>query len=120
MFDLTAAGTSTRAMRILIRSPYRLTRGTLRLTIQGLTRCAFASQEIGRQVACWAHSCLGRQRPRLTSGSTVYATALFSGLSVDAINDLDLSYTPPFGTPWDAVQHGVQAWEGSLRVTSAA
>ncbi len=50
----------------------------------------------------------------------VYATALFSGLSIDAINDLDLSYAPPFGTPWDAVQGGAQAWERSVRVTSAA
>ena len=27
------------------------------------------------------------------------------------LNDLDLSYTPPFGTPWDALQAGAQAWE---------
>jgi hypothetical protein len=25
-------------------------------------------------------------------------------------NDLDLSYTPPLGSPWDAVQAGAQAW----------
>jgi NADPH-dependent 2,4-dienoyl-CoA reductase/sulfur reductase-like enzyme len=31
----------------------------------------------------------------------VYATVLFAGMSVDAISDLDLSYTPPFGSPWD-------------------
>jgi hypothetical protein len=23
----------------------------------------------------------------------------------------DLSYTPPLGSPWDAVQHAGQAWE---------
>jgi hypothetical protein len=40
----------------------------------------------------------------------VYAAALFAGLSVDAISDLDLSYTPPFGSPWDAVQLAAQAW----------
>jgi NADPH-dependent 2,4-dienoyl-CoA reductase/sulfur reductase-like enzyme len=40
----------------------------------------------------------------------VYATALFAGMSVDAISDLDLSYTPPFGSPWDAVQLAAQAW----------
>ena len=50
----------------------------------------------------------------------VYATALFSGLSIDAIDDLDLSYSPPFGTPWDAAQSGAQDWERSVRVTSAA
>ena len=33
-----------------------------------------------------------------------------AGLTVDAISDLDLSYTPPLGSPWDAVQAGAQAW----------
>jgi hypothetical protein len=32
------------------------------------------------------------------------------GGGVDAISDLDLSYTPPLGGPWDAVQIGAQAW----------
>jgi NADPH-dependent 2,4-dienoyl-CoA reductase/sulfur reductase-like enzyme len=34
----------------------------------------------------------------------VAATAIFNGMTVDAISDLDLSYTPPFGSPWDAIQ----------------
>jgi hypothetical protein len=63
---------------------------------------------------------LGQSEAEIDKRIDVYATALFSGLSVDAISDLDLSYTPPFGTPWDAVQSGAQAWERSLRVTSAA
>ena len=40
----------------------------------------------------------------------IYATALFHGMTVDAISDLDLSYTPPLGSPWDAVQVAAQAW----------
>ena len=28
------------------------------------------------------------------------ATALHSGQGVDALSDLDLSYTPPFSAPW--------------------
>lgn len=39
-----------------------------------------------------------------------YATALFHSMTVDQISDLDLSYTPPFGSPWDAVQMAAQAW----------
>jgi hypothetical protein len=38
------------------------------------------------------------------------AAALFHGMRVDELNDLDLSYTPPFGSPWNAVQHGAQSW----------
>lgn len=39
-----------------------------------------------------------------------YATVLFHEMAVDQISDLDLSYTPPFGSPWDAVQLAAQAW----------
>jgi hypothetical protein len=31
-------------------------------------------------------------------------------MTVDEVSDLDLSYTPPLGSPWDAVQQGVQVW----------
>jgi hypothetical protein len=31
-------------------------------------------------------------------------------MTVDEVSDLDLSYTPPLGSPWDAVQAGAQAW----------
>ena len=43
----------------------------------------------------------------------VAATAIHSGLTVDEISDLDLTYTPPLGSPWDAVQVGAQAWEAA-------
>jgi hypothetical protein len=28
----------------------------------------------------------------------------------EALSDLDLSYTSPFGSPWDAVQMAAQTW----------
>ena len=40
----------------------------------------------------------------------IAAVAMFQGLTVDAMNDLDLSYTPPFGSPWDVVQSAAQEW----------
>lgn len=43
----------------------------------------------------------------------VAAAAIHSGLSVAEISDLDLTYTPPLGSPWDAVQIGAQAWEAA-------
>ena len=39
-----------------------------------------------------------------------YATALFHTMTFEAISDLDLSYTPPLGSPWDATQLAAQAW----------
>lgn len=44
----------------------------------------------------------------------VFASALFHGSTVEALNDLDLSYTPPLGSPWDAVQMAAQAWATSV------
>jgi NADPH-dependent 2,4-dienoyl-CoA reductase/sulfur reductase-like enzyme len=38
------------------------------------------------------------------------AASLFHGLAIDALNDLDLSYTPPFGSPWDVLQTAAQTW----------
>ncbi|MEV4201361.1 FAD-dependent oxidoreductase [Micromonospora globbae] len=43
----------------------------------------------------------------------IYATALHHRMSVDAVVDLDLSYTPPLGSPYDAVQIAAHEW--SLR-----
>lgn len=39
-----------------------------------------------------------------------YATALFHAMTVDGFSELDLSYTPPLGSPWDATQMATQAW----------
>jgi len=36
-------------------------------------------------------------------------------MTVDAVSDLDLSYTPPLGSPWDAVQMAAQAWTRATR-----
>lgn len=38
-------------------------------------------------------------------------------MTVDAVSDLDLSYTPPLGSPWDAVQIAAQAWTRSHHPT---
>ena len=31
-------------------------------------------------------------------------------MTVAGVSELDLSYTPPLGSPWDAVQVATQAW----------
>jgi hypothetical protein len=31
-------------------------------------------------------------------------------MTVEAFSELDMSYTPPLGSPWDAMQIGAQAW----------
>ncbi len=41
----------------------------------------------------------------------IAATAIFNQMTVEGISELDLSYTPPLGSPWDALQHGAQNWQ---------
>lgn len=53
---------------------------------------------------------VGRLGTETAKRVDTYATAHFGGLSVEQISDLDLSYTPPLGSPWDAVQVATQAW----------
>ena len=43
------------------------------------------------------------------------ATALFHHMPVEGLGELDLSYTPPFGSPWDAVQMAAQTWTRQVR-----
>lgn len=44
----------------------------------------------------------------------IYATALFHEMTIEALSDLDLSYTPPLGSPWDVVQMGAQEWSQAV------
>lgn len=44
----------------------------------------------------------------------VFATALFHGMTVDGLNDLDLSYAPPLSSPWDPVQMAAQSWQAAV------
>ena len=53
---------------------------------------------------------VGRLGTETAKRVDTYATALFAGLTVDQVSDLDLSYTPPLGSPWDAVQTATQTW----------
>ncbi|EAQ68821.1 pyridine nucleotide-disulfide oxidoreductase family protein [Synechococcus sp. RS9909] len=39
-----------------------------------------------------------------------FAQALFHELTIEAISDLDLCYTPPLSSPWDPVQMAAQHW----------
>ncbi len=52
----------------------------------------------------------GHRHAEIAKRIDIAAVSIFHGMSVDAVSDLDLSYTPPLGSPWDAVQAGAQAW----------
>jgi NADPH-dependent 2,4-dienoyl-CoA reductase/sulfur reductase-like enzyme len=57
----------------------------------------------------------GHKNAEIAKRVDIAATAIFHGMTVDAVSDLDLSYTPPLGSPWDAVQIGTQAWTRAIQ-----
>ena len=52
----------------------------------------------------------GHRHAEVAKRIDIAATAIFHTMTVDAVSDLDLSYTPPLGSPWEAIQMGAQAW----------
>jgi NADPH-dependent 2,4-dienoyl-CoA reductase/sulfur reductase-like enzyme len=57
----------------------------------------------------------GHRHAEIAKRIDIAAAAIYAGMTVDAVSDLDLSYTPPLGSPWDAVQMAAQAWTQHAR-----
>ena len=52
----------------------------------------------------------GHRHAEIAKRIDIAATGIFHTMTVDGLSDLDLSYTPPLGSPWEAIQIGAQAW----------
>jgi len=61
----------------------------------------------------------GHKHAEIAKRVDIAATAVYSGMTVEALSDLDLSYTPPLGSPWEAVQMAAQAWDREVPVSSS-
>jgi NADPH-dependent 2,4-dienoyl-CoA reductase/sulfur reductase-like enzyme len=77
----------------------------LRLRITG-------DRETGRLLGA---QLLGHKDSEVSKRVDVFAAALYHGMQVEELNDLDLSYTPPLSSPWDPIQIGPQAWNKAVR-----
>jgi NADPH-dependent 2,4-dienoyl-CoA reductase/sulfur reductase-like enzyme len=62
---------------------------------------------------------VGDHRGEVAKRIDIPANALFHHMSVDGLSDLDLSYTPPFGSPWDAIQLAAHDWARQARTEPA-
>ena len=87
---------------------------TTRPTTPAATASPCGSPATAAPGGCWACSCSATRHAEIAKRIDIAAAAIFNAMTVDAVSDLDLSYTPPLGSPWDAVQMGAQAW---LRAT---
>jgi NADPH-dependent 2,4-dienoyl-CoA reductase/sulfur reductase-like enzyme len=70
--------------------------GATSITI-AITGDSDTDQLLGAQV-------IGHHGAEIAKRVDTYATALFHHMPVDELSDLDLAYTSPLGSPWDAVQ----------------
>jgi pyruvate/2-oxoglutarate dehydrogenase complex dihydrolipoamide dehydrogenase (E3) component len=57
---------------------------------------------------------LGPWQSEVAKRIDIYAAGLFHRMKVEELNDVDLSYTPPFSSPWDPVQMAAQAWSRAV------
>ncbi|HEY2200839.1 MAG TPA: hypothetical protein VGH56_03045, partial [Solirubrobacteraceae bacterium] len=62
---------------------------------------------------------VGRLGSEIAKRIDIAATAIYNQMTIDQISDLDLSYTPPVGSPWDALQTGAQAWTRHVMASSS-
>ncbi len=53
---------------------------------------------------------IGHRDTAVAKRVDIYATALHHHANVDEVEDLDLSYAPPLGSPYDAVQIATHQW----------
>jgi NADPH-dependent 2,4-dienoyl-CoA reductase/sulfur reductase-like enzyme/glycerol uptake facilitator-like aquaporin len=58
----------------------------------------------------------GHKHAEVAKRTDIAAAAIYNGMTIDAVSDLDLSYTPPLGSPWDAIQAGAQAWTRQVHI----
>jgi NADPH-dependent 2,4-dienoyl-CoA reductase/sulfur reductase-like enzyme len=58
---------------------------------------------------------IGNWQASIAKRIDIFATALFNEMTVDGLSNLDLSYTPPLGSPWDVVQSAAQWWSAAQR-----
>ena len=56
---------------------------------------------------------LGSYGAEVSKRIDILAAAIHNSNAVADLADIDLSYTPPLGSPWDAIQQTAHAWQAT-------
>lgn len=62
---------------------------------------------------------LGHLGAEIAKRVDILATGIHHGITVNDVTDLDLAYTPPLGSPWDALQQAARRWHTAQRKADA-
>jgi len=63
---------------------------------------------------------VGHRDSEVAKRVDIIAAALYAGMLVEDIHDLDLTYTPPLSSPWDPLQKAAMQWVRMSRAKSPA
>jgi hypothetical protein len=80
------------------------------VTVAAEDTCSRRPTEFSAPTRLLGAQLVGHQDAQVAKRIDIASVALFDKLSVERLSDLDLSYSPPFGSPWDAVQISAQQW----------
>ena len=105
--EAAAAGFEPFATSIQVPDHKRYYPGATNLTIRVIGDVT-SHRLLGAQI-------IGHWQAEVAKRIDVFAAALHQRLTVEALSDLDLSYTPPLGAPWDPVQAAAQKWEQAVK-----
>ena len=72
-----------------------------------MTICITGDRPTGRLLGA---QIVGHRESEVAKRIDIIATALYNGMLVENICDLDLAYTPPLSSPWDPVQKAAIQW----------
>lgn len=61
---------------------------------------------------------VGSYKTEVSKRIDILATALFHGMRIEDLSDLDLAYTPPLSSPWDPVQMAAMKWCAEIGTNS--
>ena len=119
VFDRIAAGTGLRDVRAakvgfdpLAITLTTLDRNAYRSEAREMTICMTGDRNTGRLLGV---QIVGHRESEVAKRIDIVAGALFDGLLVENLCDLDLSYTPPLSSPWDPIQKAAIQWCAALR-----
>jgi NADPH-dependent 2,4-dienoyl-CoA reductase/sulfur reductase-like enzyme len=118
VFDLIAAGTGLRDMQA-VKAGF----DSLTVTLTTLDRNAYypGAKEINVCITGDRHTgrllgaqIIGHRDSEVSKRIDIMAAAIFNGMLVENLDDLDLSYTPPLSSPWDPIQKAAMRWRATL------
>lgn len=117
VFDMIAAGTGLRDKQAMNAGFDPLT-----VTLTTLDRNAYypGAKEINICITGDRHNgrllgaqIVGHRDSEVSKRIDIVAAAIFNGMLVENLRDLDLSYTPPLSSPWDPIQKAAMQWNAN-------